>query len=243
MFEELNAHRQAVRENIEKAFEIGFTENNDLEKAHKVGDIHPNGKWVWTQLPSGKFDWRVIKKKDGGSGKTTKTDTTDKPTESKQDSGKSDFEYSSEYKAMLESYSEIESKIREARRNKQMFLYKRLRDKAKSLEGKLQRLELKEKRKFYGVDKVVKELRKMGLSASNSIKTSIRGFSYSSNGYELPSYNSRSVEIHGGGKDNFDKIVSSLRKMGCEFDVKEYSSHSGGGTGIITNIDWRNNTK
>ena len=62
MFEELNAHRQAVQENIKKAFEIGFTGNEDLEKAHKVGDIHPNGKWVWTQLPSGKFDWRVIKK-------------------------------------------------------------------------------------------------------------------------------------------------------------------------------------
>lgn len=65
MFEELNAHRQAVQENIKKAFEIGFTGNEDLEKAHQVGDIHPNGKWVWTQLPSGKYDWRVIKKKDG----------------------------------------------------------------------------------------------------------------------------------------------------------------------------------
>lgn len=62
MFEELNAHRLAVQENIEKAFEVGFTGNEDLEKAHQVGDIHPNGKWVWTQLPSGKYDWRVIKK-------------------------------------------------------------------------------------------------------------------------------------------------------------------------------------
>lgn len=65
MFEELNAHRQAVQENIEKAFEIGFTGNENLEKAHQVGDIHPNGKWVWTQLPSGKYDWRVIKNKQG----------------------------------------------------------------------------------------------------------------------------------------------------------------------------------
>ena len=65
MFEELNAHRQAVQENIKKAFEIGFTGNEDLEKAHQVGDIHPNGKWVWTQLPSGKYDWRVIKNKQG----------------------------------------------------------------------------------------------------------------------------------------------------------------------------------
>lgn len=68
MFEDIQKHRQAVQENIEKAFEIGFTGNEDLEKAHQVGDIHPNGKWVWTQLPSGKFDWRVIKlDKPGGN--------------------------------------------------------------------------------------------------------------------------------------------------------------------------------
>lgn len=62
MFEDIQKHRQAVRENIEKSLQIGYTESEDFEKAHKVGDIHPNGKWVWTQLPSGKFDWRVIKK-------------------------------------------------------------------------------------------------------------------------------------------------------------------------------------
>lgn len=67
MFEELNQHRAAVAENIQKAMEIGFT-GGELEKAHKVGDVHPNGKWVWTQLPSGKFDWRVIKKTGAGSG-------------------------------------------------------------------------------------------------------------------------------------------------------------------------------
>lgn len=67
MFEEINQHRLAVAEQIQKACEIGFT-GNELEKAHKVGDIHPNGKWVWTQLPSGKYDWRVIKKTSAGSG-------------------------------------------------------------------------------------------------------------------------------------------------------------------------------
>lgn len=66
MFEELNQHRAAVEEQIQKGFEIGFT-GNELEKAHNVGDIHPNGKWVWTQLPSGKFDWRVIKKNAGNA--------------------------------------------------------------------------------------------------------------------------------------------------------------------------------
>lgn len=67
MFEEINQHRAAVAEQIQKACEIGFT-GNELEKAHNVGDIHPNGKWVWTQLPSGKYDWRVIKKTSAGSG-------------------------------------------------------------------------------------------------------------------------------------------------------------------------------
>ena len=67
MFEDIQQHRAAVAENIQKAVEIGFT-GNELEKAHKVGDIHPNGKWVWTQLPSGKYDWRVIKKTSAGSG-------------------------------------------------------------------------------------------------------------------------------------------------------------------------------
>ena len=27
----------------------------------KVGDIHPNGKWAWTEYQPGKFDWRTIK--------------------------------------------------------------------------------------------------------------------------------------------------------------------------------------
>ncbi len=75
----INARRQAVAENIEKAMTVGFTpdeelekalgagydpngEDGNVEKAHQVGDIHPNGKWVWTQLPSGKYDWRTIKK-------------------------------------------------------------------------------------------------------------------------------------------------------------------------------------
>ncbi len=34
----------------------------------KVGDIHKNGKWVWTEYTPGKFDWRTIpsqKKKPG----------------------------------------------------------------------------------------------------------------------------------------------------------------------------------
>ena len=26
----------------------------------KIGDIHPNGKWVWVEYKPGKFDWRTI---------------------------------------------------------------------------------------------------------------------------------------------------------------------------------------
>ena len=80
MFEDIQKHRQAVRENIEKSFQIGYTESEDFEKAHKVGDIHPNGKLVWTQLPSGKFDWRVIKKTgtpSGGSAPATSQKTAE----------------------------------------------------------------------------------------------------------------------------------------------------------------------
>ena len=45
----------------------------ELEKAHKVGDIHPNGKWVWKEIKPGKFDWRVIKKDAKKSTATKKT--------------------------------------------------------------------------------------------------------------------------------------------------------------------------
>lgn len=83
MFEDIQKHRQAVAENIEKSFQIGYTGSEDLEKAHNVGDIHPNGKWVWTQLPSGKFDWRVIKKKTAqGAGNTVSTQSNNVPKSS-----------------------------------------------------------------------------------------------------------------------------------------------------------------
>jgi hypothetical protein len=37
-----------------------------IEKAvvRNVGDIHPNGEWVWTEYKPGKFNWRVIKNKN-----------------------------------------------------------------------------------------------------------------------------------------------------------------------------------
>ena len=74
MFEELNKRRQAVAYNIAKSFEndiekaigAGYDlegdDGDDVAKAHQVGDVHPNGKWVWTEYKPGKFDWRGIKK-------------------------------------------------------------------------------------------------------------------------------------------------------------------------------------
>lgn len=68
MFEELNAHRQAVQENIKKAFEVGFT-GNDIEKAKQwqVGDEatdkHGVTYYVHALNAAGKPLWR--KKKDG----------------------------------------------------------------------------------------------------------------------------------------------------------------------------------
>ena len=74
MFEELNKRRQAVAYNIAKSFEndiekaigAGYDleggDGDDVAKAHQVGDVHSNGKWVWTEYAPGKFDWRGIKK-------------------------------------------------------------------------------------------------------------------------------------------------------------------------------------
>ena len=38
-------------------------DDTEVEKAHQVGDLHPNGKWVWTEYKPGKFDWRTANKK------------------------------------------------------------------------------------------------------------------------------------------------------------------------------------
>ena len=78
MFEELNAHRQAVQENIKKAFEIGFT-GNDIEKAKQwqVGDEatdkHGVTYYVHALNAAGKPLWR--KKKDSGANANNSSST------------------------------------------------------------------------------------------------------------------------------------------------------------------------
>jgi hypothetical protein len=85
-----------------------------IEKARKVGDRHPNGKWVWTEYKPGKFDWRPAKGKKSGAaaggdgnapqstattqpaaqgnqGGTAKPSAAAKPTPKPKAGGKTDF--------------------------------------------------------------------------------------------------------------------------------------------------------
>lgn len=60
----------------------------------KVGDIHKNGKWMWTEYQPGKFDWRTIptmKQKTGAKPKTeTAPKSETKKADKKQNAKKSD---------------------------------------------------------------------------------------------------------------------------------------------------------
>ncbi len=59
--EDLQRNRLARMQHIQKGF-CGDDNQDDIMKAHNVGDVHPNHPdWVWTQLPNGKYDWRVRK--------------------------------------------------------------------------------------------------------------------------------------------------------------------------------------
>lgn len=49
---------------------------------HIVGEVHPNGKWVWTEYKKGKFDWRGIKTTP------TATETTENALSQKKEEDK-----------------------------------------------------------------------------------------------------------------------------------------------------------
>ena len=69
MFKDINEHREAVKGQIQKAFEVGFNGDEELEKArHNVGDVDPSGRFIWTQYAPGKFDWR-LNKQNGRTGR------------------------------------------------------------------------------------------------------------------------------------------------------------------------------
>ena len=64
---DIRKRRALINRQISKGFNDNFDQENiskayddEFNKAHKVGDIHPNGKWIWTEIKPGKFDWRVI---------------------------------------------------------------------------------------------------------------------------------------------------------------------------------------
>lgn len=79
--EDLQRNRLARMQHIQKGF-CGDDTEGDIVKAHNVGDVHPNHPdWVWTQLPNGKYDWRVRK----GQAKAAPAPTP------KQPSGEPDF--------------------------------------------------------------------------------------------------------------------------------------------------------
>lgn len=46
-------------DDVEKAEQLLL--GDIIEKAHAEGEVHPNGKWVWTVGNNGKGDWRTIK--------------------------------------------------------------------------------------------------------------------------------------------------------------------------------------
>ena len=78
--EDLQMNRIIRAQQIQKGFCDNDTEV-DIFKAHNVGDVHPNHPdWVWTQLPNGKYDWRVRK----GQAKPT-------PAPAPKPSGEPDF--------------------------------------------------------------------------------------------------------------------------------------------------------
>lgn len=54
----------------------------EFQKAHQVGDTHPNGKLVWTEYKPGKFDWREIKKNKGQSNGDSASDSSKPKTQS-----------------------------------------------------------------------------------------------------------------------------------------------------------------
>lgn len=59
---------------------------SEIEKAkHQVGDVHPNGKWIWTEYAPGKFDWKSMKGKHHKN-KDTSTETSSTKTEDEKKS-------------------------------------------------------------------------------------------------------------------------------------------------------------
>lgn len=83
--EDIRRHQLELKNNLLKGFGVGIDEvdENEFEKAHKQGDLHPNGKWYWeSSAAGGKGDWRTI------GGRRHKASQANVSTEEKKDSTK-----------------------------------------------------------------------------------------------------------------------------------------------------------
>lgn len=61
--EDIRRRQLELKNNLLKGFGVGIDEvdENEFEKAHKQGDLHPNGKWYGeSSAAGGKGDWRTI---------------------------------------------------------------------------------------------------------------------------------------------------------------------------------------
>lgn len=61
--EDIKRRQLELKNNLLKGFGVGIDEvdEDEFEKAHKQGDLHPNGKWYWeSSAAGGKGDWRTI---------------------------------------------------------------------------------------------------------------------------------------------------------------------------------------
>lgn len=83
--EDIKRRQLELKNNLLKGFGVGIDEvdENGFEKAHKQGDLHPNGKWYWeSSAAGGKGDWRTI------GGRRHKASQVSVSTEEKKDSTK-----------------------------------------------------------------------------------------------------------------------------------------------------------
>ena len=91
---------------VKEAEEILMNAGNErIFKAHKDGDLHPNGKWYWNAAANGgKGDWRVIKKT-----KQSKPVSTSAPNSTSQTSDSTSKVKTTAKSVNKISYKELES--------------------------------------------------------------------------------------------------------------------------------------
>lgn len=96
IIEEAPKAKKTTKKEAKKAAEPKKEDKKEESKAapapkstKKVGDIHKNGKWVWTEYQPGKFDWRTIPSMKQKTGAKPKVETEGKKAEKKQTATKS----------------------------------------------------------------------------------------------------------------------------------------------------------